>query len=301
MTALDMVGCSITLLKTSAVPDSVRRIESDVACIGWPKTAVADMLGTASSPSSQFVDTSALAVQVVPKDENRDAKDTIDAEQYRCAKRAVMHAAKAIRAAEPQLTEWDTLVGDGDCGSTLQTGATAILTMLESRNDEALTKESDLVYAVAHALRHSIGGTSGILYDLFFTAIGTSLKDSCIEGSFARWVEAFSKGVWAIEKTGGATEGCRTMLDALHPARRAAQELLDSHRRRPSKPTAQDLLSLMAKAAVSGADATRTMCASDAAGRTAYVGRDAAEGIPDPGAKAVAIWMSAICESLSSS
>lgn len=33
--------------------------------------------------------------------------------------------------AEPDLTRWDTVMGDGDCGETLKMGATSLLAALD--------------------------------------------------------------------------------------------------------------------------------------------------------------------------
>ena len=49
-------------------------------------------------------------------------------------------------------------------------------------------------------------------------------------------------------------------------------------------------------AASSGAEATKSM--SGCAGRSGYVNRSTLQGIPDPGAHAVAVWMRAITEQL---
>ncbi len=60
-------------------------------------------------------------------------------------------------------------VGDGDCGTTLAQGARAIKADCCKRyplNDAAATMN-----AVAESVGHSMGGSSGALYQIFFVAL----------------------------------------------------------------------------------------------------------------------------------
>ena len=65
-----------------------------------------------------------------------------------------------------------------------------------------------------------MGGTSGVLYDIFFTAAADKLAK--VAKGKAPSVDivllAFSTGVQAMCQYGGARAGDRTMLDALVPA-----------------------------------------------------------------------------------
>lgn len=66
-------------------------------------------------------------------------------------------------------------VGDGDCGTTLAQGAKAIKADCGTKyplNDAAST-----MAAVADSVGHSMGGSSGALYQIFFLALaGTQLS-----------------------------------------------------------------------------------------------------------------------------
>ena len=84
-------------------------------------------------------------------------------------------------------------------------------------------------------------------------------------------------GVDAIQYYGGAEQGYRTMLDALLPAKRAL---------------AAGGWKEAAEAAAAGAEATKTMVAL--AGRANYVDAKVYDGVPDPGAKAVAAALGAL-------
>ena len=62
-----------------------------------------------------------------------------------------------------------------------------------------------------------MGGSSGALYSIFLNALAATLAASGDISPKAAAL-AFSAGVGAISKYGGATAGYRTMLDALIPA-----------------------------------------------------------------------------------
>jgi dihydroxyacetone kinase len=95
------------------------------------------------------------------------------------------------------------------------------------------------------------------------------------------WVEALEQGCQAISELGGAQPGDRTMLDALDPFVKTLQQ--------------HGTLMAAVKAAEDGAAATAGM--KPRRGRSSYLG-DRVLGHPDPGARAVVIWLRAACEIL---
>ncbi|OEO29599.1 dihydroxyacetone kinase subunit L, partial [Devosia insulae DS-56] len=189
-------------------------------------------------------------------------------------------ACRAIIAAEAELTEMDRIVGDGDIGHSLASGATALLQLAPgwtARPLDAVLRESGL------ALRKSIGGTSGPLYAAFAIAAAQSVADGGTDS--ATLARAFSAGADAIKRLGGADAGDRTMLDALLPAAAAM-----------AAGTTAEQLTAAAVAARSGAERTATM--HPRRGRSSYIG-DRALGHPDPGAVAIALWLDASAMSVS--
>jgi dihydroxyacetone kinase len=102
----------------------------------------------------------------------------------------------------------------------------------------------------------------------------------------AQWAQALEKGCQAISELGGAKPGDRTMLDALYPFVNTLKQ--------ESEATPQAVWDAV-KAAEQGAAATAQM--KPKLGRSSYLG-DRVLGHPDPGARAVCIWLRAICESL---
>jgi Dak2 domain-containing protein len=113
-----------------------------------------------------------------------------------------------------------------------------------------------------------MGGSSGVLMSIFFTAAGQKLEQG------AGVAEALNAGLAQMKFYGGADEGDRTMIDALQPA---LASLLVA-------PT-----DLQAAFAAAEAGAERTCHASKAnAGRASYLNSDSLLGNMDPGAHAVA-------------
>ncbi|RHZ18120.1 hypothetical protein DYB37_004690 [Aphanomyces astaci] len=146
MTALDMSGFSLTLWKLSE--------EQATAQLGWLDTPVT----AAAWPArlGRFTDDNVVNVHdVAPAKPSSASTLTITGELL---KRAIYAATQSIIQAEADLTDWDTKVGDGDCGLTLAAGAKAIQHDLATY---PLNIPSKTLLAVASSIANAIGGTSG--------------------------------------------------------------------------------------------------------------------------------------------
>jgi len=275
MSAIDMNGFSVTVC---ALDDDVRvsRLEAPCSCSAWPKNA-------------RLTNANLLVVEG-PK--GSEASTTVRAEAPKTpegilALKAIRKIADDLITVEGDLTKYDQAVGDGDCGTTVRKGA------------EALKKDADgypcddvasLARAIGNTIRQSMGGTSGVLYDIFFTAAADKLT-KLAKGkppSAEVVLIGFSAGVHAMMQYGGARAGDRTMLDALVPALSMAGITQLS-----KKPTTE-VASEAAKAAMSGAMDTKNMMAR--AGRSSYVNKDVLKETPDPGAIAAATWIQSIAD-----
>lgn len=135
-----------------------------------------------------------------------------------------------------------------------------------------------LFAGLADAVSASMGGTSGVLLELMFRKMTSTLSNFESIG-LAEMCQAFQEGVNAIILYGGATEGSRTMLDAMIPA---AKVLVQTNNVKAAANTAKE-----------GADKTATMKLASA-GRSNYLSAEQLEGTPDPGAVAVAIVLEAL-------
>ncbi|KAL1318252.1 putative 3,4-dihydroxy-2-butanone kinase isoform X2 [Arachis ipaensis] len=193
---------------------------------------------------------------------------------------AIETAANVILDLKNSLNDWDSKVGDGDCGSTMYRGAKAIL---EDIKNYPLNDAAETVNEIGSTIRRAMGGTSGIIYTIFCKAAYTQLKPS--SGSVVtpkQWAEALAASIAAVSKYGGASAGYRTLLDALLPASSVLQEKLNAG----EDPITAFVLS--SEAALTGAELTKKMQAQ--AWRSTYVSSELLSTVPDPGAMAVATW-----------
>ncbi|WP_369789046.1 dihydroxyacetone kinase subunit DhaK [Rouxiella sp. WC2420] len=167
---------------------------------------------------------------------------------------------------EGELNKLDAKVGDGDTGSTFASGAKDILELNEG-NKLPQDDLASLFAVVGDRLATVMGGSSGVLMSIFFTAAGQKVGE---QGSLA---ESLLFGLERMKHYGGADLGDRTLIDALQPA----LEALD-------KKTGD--LAGAANAAAKGAKDTASMKKANA-GRSSYLNSDSLKGVKDPGAVAV--------------
>lgn len=261
MTALEMPGCSITLLPIDdaratwlAAPTKVRV---------WPATAG---VGTGKRVAGRQVESTIPAPQAGPLTP--------------ALKAAGARAAQSMISAETLLTDLDAKAGDGDLGASMYRGAEA----LKALPDGAYNTPRLFLMSLADAMRRAIAGSSGPFYASALMRAAHALPDSA-QPANEDWDRAFAAGIGAVSDIGGAKAGDRTMVDALAPALAAWQAARQSGR------PLEEALAAAATAAREGAEATSEM--SPKLGRASYLG-DRALGHADGGAVAVAIWMAAL-------
>lgn len=265
MTSFDMHGASLTILNLSgASPELVELLDATTDAPAWQKCDVwkpGDARGSAVEIPEVIVEESLSAANLPPL-HIPNFEET--------AKKMLQAAAQKLSDEEPALTKYDTIVGDGDCGITMKRGATELMKRLES-GDLKTEHPVSMFAAIADAVSASMGGTSGVLIELMFRKMSSSLsrEESIGADELTSIVRA---GADAIILYGGANVGSRTMLDALVPA---ADALLES----------KDLSAAAAKAK-EGADSTASLKAASA-GRSNYLSEETLVGTPDPGAAAV--------------
>lgn len=248
MTALDMHGISLSVLPLT--PARREALLSAVQVGHWPG---AQAIGP-------------LAVRPLP---------VITAQAYRGSEaprvRALLTAmGEALLRHEAALNELDRQVGDGDTGTTFANAARTVLAAL-GRGELPLAEPDQLCRALGDLLGKTMGGSSGVLLSIFFTATGTEL------GRKAALGKALAHGLERMQAYGGAKPGDRTMIDALVPAIAAWKA---------------DGLKGAAVAATHGAALTATMTKAGA-GRSSYVNAQNLTGVQDPGAAAVALALTA--------
>ncbi|KAI0403386.1 dihydroxyacetone kinase [Xylaria palmicola] len=181
--------------------------------------------------------------------------------------KALVAGLEALVSVEPEVTKFDTIVGDGDCGIGLKRGADAVLKHLKETQ-----VTGDLVVDVANivpVVENHMDGTSGALFAIFLNALVHSL---CVlspgEATPQLWSNALKESCKALSRYTPARPGDRTIVDALYPF---VDTLGDSGD-----------LKTAALASKKAAEGTKGMKAS--LGRAVYVGGSGFESVPDPGA-----------------
>lgn len=185
-------------------------------------------------------------------------------------KKVVAEASKRIEHAEPQITDHDTKVGDGDCGVTLLRGAKAVSKYASST---ALTSDAvRTAIDLTNVIEDNMDGTSGAIYSIFFAALSSELrKASAGVLDTKAWTKVAVGALGTLQQATPARQGDRTLLDALEPFVKTLEKT--------------GSVSEAVKEARKGVEATKGMAAS--LGRAVYVEESAWGKVPDPGAEGV--------------
>ena len=200
-----------------------------------------------------------VAVQAMP---DGLAPITPMASDHKETREFLTRCCEILIAAEGDLNALDAKSGDGDTGSTLAGAARALIGAMDRL---PLADHTQLYRAIGLELSQTMGGSSGVLLAIFFSATGDAAS------SGLPMDEALKAGLARMQEIGGARLGDRTMVDALSPALDALGD----------GPVAA------ARAARQGAQLTASMLQARA-GRAAYISSKQLEGHVDPGAEAVA-------------
>eukprot|EP00258_Populus_trichocarpa_P025633 XP_024441652.1 putative 3,4-dihydroxy-2-butanone kinase isoform X2 [Populus trichocarpa] len=271
MTSLDMAGFSISIMKADEA--ILQRLDASTKAPHWP-------VGVDGNRPPAKIPVPLPLSHSGKSDESLSRPQQLS-EQGHLLEVAIEAAVNAIIDLRDNLNEWDGRVGDGDCGSTMYRGATAILE--DMKKHYPLNDAAETVGEIGSSIRRVMGGTSGIIYTIFCKAACAKLKANTQSVVTSKqWAEALEASIAAVSKYSGASAGFRTLLDALIPASAVLQERLNAG----DDPCIAFLLS--SEAAVAGAESTRHMQAQ--AGRSAYISPDILATVPDPGAMAAASW-----------
>lgn len=199
-------------------------------------------------------------------------------------KRALQSGVKRVIAAEVDVTKYDSIVGDGDCGVGLKRGAEGILRWLEEGDvsDDAVIDMARIVSII----ETTMDGTSGALYAIFFNSLAHHLRqqEDSSPGSVTPevWAKALTPSLEALKEYTPAQPGDRTLMDALCPFVEMLKNTGDSTE--------------AAAAAKKGADSTKGM--KPKLGRTVYVGGKGWEDVPDPGAYGLSEFLTGLAEGM---
>ena len=280
MTSLNGLGFSITLLNVVNTdiggPSMIELLDYPCEATGW-STPISKTTWEEKNTATREQDAS-VGGEIKPSGLKMDATT---------AQQALTRALEEVVAVEPEVTRYDTVVGDGDCGIGLKRGAEgkretarsvcvgwALLTedaaILAHLRDHPLSGDAVVdVASIVPVIEREMDGTSGALYAIFFNALVASLRaQGQGEASPAVWAAALRLSCDALSRYTPARPGDRTLVDALYPFVEVLEKTGD--------------VKQAAEAAQHAAEGTKGMKAS--LGRTVYIGGSGFEQVPDPGA-----------------
>ena len=249
MTSLDMRGFSVSLLQIDN--DDLALLQAPVDMKAWPGCQ------SIEAPIVYPIPDGVTPIKPIPSEDPETAL-------------FITRCCDLFIEAESVLNALDAQSGDGDTGSTLTGAARALKDAIPRLPLADLTQ---LYRAIGLELSQTMGGSSGVLLAIFFSAVGDALS------SGQRHAQALAAGLERVQEVGGARLGHRTMVDALDPALKALPEGF----------------SAAAKTARAGADLTAEITKAKA-GRASYISEDRLNGHNDPGAEAVALLFERLAE-----
>ncbi|POS85621.1 hypothetical protein EPUL_001247, partial [Erysiphe pulchra] len=266
MSCLNGPGFSISLLNVVSLPNGnltlLELLDDPAEATGWFAPIKKETWDMASNNSKLRCEKPALHVHELSPSRLKFNQELTKIKLTAALERLIL--------AEPEVTRYDTVVGDGDCGIGLKRCAQAILKLLSS-----MTLSGDVVLdlnKIISVVERNLDGTSGALYTIFLNSLACSLRSQSThvdtEITPKMWAQALRLSCENLKSYTPAQPGDRTLVDALYPFVR----ILDN----------TENLRNAAIAARKGAQETKGMKAR--LGRAVYVGGFGYEHVPDPGA-----------------
>ncbi|KAL1875599.1 dihydroxyacetone kinase Dak1 [Paecilomyces lecythidis] len=280
-TSLNGLGFSVSLLKLAdtglgAGKSLLELIDAPAEAVGWAAPITTATWEQANAKGTELPKTK------LPEEQPSNLKTDPTA-----FKTILSAGLQRVIAAEPQVTHFDTIVGDGDCGIGLKRGAEAVLAKINDPSAN-LTDVVNAVNQITNVVENVMDGTSGAIYAIFLNALSHGLrnqdKGSATQVTADTWSEAVRYSITALGRYTPAQPGDRTLMDALVPFSKKLVETKD--------------IKTAVKAAQEGTEATKSMKAS--LGRAVYVGgEDEWVGkVPDPGAYGLSEFLTGLSEAI---
>jgi phosphoenolpyruvate---glycerone phosphotransferase subunit DhaL len=198
-----------------------------------------------------------------------------------CVRLWLTEVAASLEAERDFLTQLDAAIGDADHGINMHRGFTAVMRRVDGL--DAATP-GRLLKTTGRTFVSTVGGAAGPLYGTAFLQAGEALGDGDTFGP-RRLLEALRAALEGVQRVGAASEGDKTMVDALAPA--LAAYGLDLR----TGGSLETAVRAANHAAGDGARATVPMQARK--GRASYLGPRSV-GHQDPGATSAALMFAAL-------
>ncbi|MDD3521094.1 MAG: dihydroxyacetone kinase subunit DhaL [Actinomycetota bacterium] len=191
-------------------------------------------------------------------------------------------ASKEIDKNKEYLSNLDSVIGDGDHGTTISTAFTKINKELASKN---FTSIPDLLKFIGNLFITSIGGTTGPIFGYIFIGMASELSDLKYEEvSLSEFYHMLSGALQKVVSIGKANPGDKTLVDTLNAAVNSLRNSVEKNIKM------SEGIRIMAAEAQKGAESTKDMIAVK--GRARYLG-ERSIGHQDAGATSVSIILNA--------
>jgi len=269
VTSLDMAGLSLSVTWLDEELEEYWTAPADTAAFRRGSTVAMPVL----SPRSVSADDQEVATATPEASEDSVAASPV-------ARRAIAAMTDVVLLHEERLGQIDAVAGDGDHGIGMSRGLQAARTAAESAEGGVGT----VLGAAGAAFGDKAGGTSGILWGILLSAIGSALGD-VDEVTPDRFATAVRRGAESIQTAGKAELGDKTMLDALFPFVDALEAGL------ASGATLVEAWRAAAATAVEAAEATASLVPKIGRARPLA---ERSVGTPDAGATSMGLVLTAV-------
>ncbi|KAL9581466.1 MAG: hypothetical protein Q9212_003887 [Teloschistes hypoglaucus] len=246
--------------------------------------APAEATGWSASVKASTWEKEYQEIKATDKNEKADLRTTNLKVKPDLLKRMLKSGLDKVVAEEAQITHYDTIVGDGDCGVGLKRGADGVLKMLNS--DQISHDPVLLIAKIAGIVEDTMDGTSGALYAIFLNSLAANVRkldsSNATDLTSKMLAQALDDSLVALGEYTPAKPGDRTLMDSLVPFVETLKATGDTKE--------------AATAAEAGAARTKGMEAS--LGRSVYVGGEGHKEVPDPGAYGLSQFLTALAEAV---
>ncbi|KAF8605858.1 dihydroxyacetone kinase [Ceratobasidium sp. AG-I] len=267
MTSLNMPGFSVTLLLLPTDGSGPATKEQLIELLDAQAKTHAWV-----NPSGMPPGGSSAPAAPVKSERTSESQDRASAPTSNEFIDAVRRACKELITAESDITRMDQITGDGDCGTTLKSGAEAVLAALDDKEFTSLGA-AGAIGRIGAIVGDAMGGTSGALYSIYLSAFAQSLQNTSTSGaSEPTRAEYASAAEFALNRLYTYTRArppSRTLVDPLDAFVKSLGD--------PRVPLGQAF-----DTAQQTAENTKNLPAR--AGRAAYVDANTVKGTCDPGA-----------------
>jgi dihydroxyacetone kinase-like protein len=191
-------------------------------------------------------------------------------------------SAAAISEQRDYLTQLDAAIGDADHGANMDRGFAAVVERLDG--EASSEPPGKLLLTAGSTLVSTVGGASGPLWGTALRRAGRVLGEADQFGP-EELVAALDAALAGVVDLGAASEGEKTMVDALAPAVRVLRERVE---------TGAGLADALAAAREAGEEGMRATVPLQARkGRASYLG-ERSIGHQDPGATSTVLILAAL-------